>query len=250
MAQLLDDEEDDTAFYKDKYGDAVFNDSNSDFDIEEEESWDELDTDFDEDEAVEDEAAAAEPVDEELKRKRSVYTDPLKMPKKRRTGSSATGRRKGPPTAPGAKREQRLRTAALPTVARKSTRAAAVRKNAEAEERHKKAVSKKTAIKKPRPPPKKLTQAERLRQAVATERLNAQSLMRFEQKEAAKKKTALRKSTFRGPVIRYISRTESTPEGGKQTRNMLQFISCDSFLGQRFQDDRALVGVAQKAPAK
>lgn len=41
-----------------------------------------------------------------------------------------------------------------------------------------------------------------LREAVATERLNAQSLMKFEQKEAAKKKTALRKTTFSGPVIR------------------------------------------------
>ena len=41
---------DDEAFYKEKYGEEVFHDSNSDFDIEEEESWDELDTDFDEDE--------------------------------------------------------------------------------------------------------------------------------------------------------------------------------------------------------
>lgn len=42
--------QDDTAFYKEKYGEEVFNDSNSDFEAEEEESWDELDTDFDEDE--------------------------------------------------------------------------------------------------------------------------------------------------------------------------------------------------------
>lgn len=46
----------------------------------------------------------------------------------------------------------------------------------------------------------------RLREAVQTERDNAQSLMKFEQREAAKKKTALRKTTFGGPVIRYVAR--------------------------------------------
>lgn len=42
--------QDDTTFYKEQYGEAVFHDSNSDFDLDEEESWDELDSDFDEDE--------------------------------------------------------------------------------------------------------------------------------------------------------------------------------------------------------
>ena len=47
-------------------------------------------------------------------------------------------------------------------------------------------------------PEKKLTQAERLREAVKTEYENAQSLLRFQQKEAKAKKTVLRKTTFKG----------------------------------------------------
>lgn len=42
-----------------------------------------------------------------------------------------------------------------------------------------------------------------------------------------------------------MSQTEVTPTGEKQTRNLLQFISCDTFLGQQFHDDRAFVGPAK-----
>jgi hypothetical protein len=110
---------------------------------------------------MEDQGSAAEPAEEELKRKRSVYTDPLKAPKKRRTGNAATGRRKGPPTAPGAKREQRLRVASSPQISRKSSRSSAVKKTEEALERKEKKEKKKPIHKAPRPPAKKLTQAER-----------------------------------------------------------------------------------------
>ena len=68
-------------------------------------------------------------LDDELQRKKSVYTDPLKPAKKRRAGNSATGRRKGPPSAPGAKRERRLRAAEEPVVMRKSSRTSAVRRS-------------------------------------------------------------------------------------------------------------------------
>lgn len=108
--------------------------------------------------------AAAEPVEDELKRKRSVYTDPLKQPKKRKTGSAATGRRKGPPSAPGAKKEQRVRVTELPQTSRKSSRSSAVKKTEEALERQKQKSEereKKSIAKKPRAPVKKLTQAER-----------------------------------------------------------------------------------------
>ena len=83
-----------------------------------------------------------------------------------------------------------------------------VQKTTELEEKlNKKKTMRKSIDKAPKPPEKKMTQAERLREAVQTERLNAQSLMRFEQKEAAKKKKQLRKTTFSGPVIRCVSMT-------------------------------------------
>ena len=60
-------------------------------------------------------------------------------------------------------------------------------------------IKKKSKTRKVRVPEKKMTHAERLREAVKTEYLNAQSLLRFQQKEAKAKKTVLRKTTFKGP---------------------------------------------------
>lgn len=61
MSALLNEEEDEE-FYKQSYGEAVFKEDNSDFEVEEEESWDELDTDFDDDEAEPEQEYATYPL--------------------------------------------------------------------------------------------------------------------------------------------------------------------------------------------
>eukprot|EP00729_Bicosta_minor_P020497 gene20497-9784_t len=202
MAALLNDEEDEE-FYKTTYGDEVFRDSNSDFEVSEEESWDELDTDFDDDE-VEQETQVVEPT-EELKKKRKVYTDPLKNLHKRRkvapAGSKAPARGKATKSTP---RPRSTRSAIQDSAdIRKSSRKGTVTKTKDFEGRAKdrdEHSRRKSITRKPRVPEKKMTQAERLREAVKTEHLNALSLLRFRQKEAKAKKTVLRKTTFKGPT--------------------------------------------------
>eukprot|EP00039_Didymoeca_costata_P008499 m.112831 g.112831 ORF g.112831 m.112831 type:complete len:313 (-) comp14105_c0_seq9:125-1063(-) len=220
MADLLDEEEDEN-FYKEMYGDTVFDDSNSDFDAEAEESWDELDTDFDEEEDEADDAGQEEP-DEELKKKKRVYMDPMKtLTNKRKRGApKGVGIKKA--STPAAKRPK-IVAPAQPVVTRKSTRKATTA----TEEKLAKA---KQPQKRTRAPVKKLTQAERLREAVKTERLNAESLFRFRRKEAEKKKAVLRKTTFKGPVIQYISKTVTTSDGKKECRNYVGITDKDQFL--------------------
>eukprot|EP00041_Stephanoeca_diplocostata_P034921 m.1212448 g.1212448 ORF g.1212448 m.1212448 type:complete len:336 (-) comp24598_c0_seq5:3280-4287(-) len=240
MASLLNDEEDDDDFYKEKYGDSVFHDSNSDFEESAEESWDELDSDFDQDEDQDSDNGAAVEPDEELKRKRNVYIDPLRPSKKQRKGRPPgfKGGRRAPvkTTAAGdggVPRSTRAAAMPPPREPRKSTRSAAVERNKERASRNQSAKAKKRD-RKPKTPPKKLTQAQRLREAVSTERENTQSLLRFEQKLAAKKKATLRKTTFAGPVVRLHSKTETTEDGLKQTRNYMVFTETDLFLGKPF----------------
>ena len=97
-------------------------------------------------------------------------------------------------------------------------------------------------MKKPKVPVKKLTQTERLRQAVKTERENTLSLMRFKQKEASKKKAVLRKTTFSGPVIRYHSKCILREDGVKEAHNFLSFTQTEHFLETYFP------GAAQLKP--
>lgn len=236
MAALLNDEEDEE-FYKTTYGDEVFRDSNSDFEVSEEESWDELDTDFDDDE-VEQETQVVEPT-EELKKKRKVYTDPLKNLHKRRkvapAGSKAPARGKATKSTP---RPRSTRSAIQDSAdIRKSSRKGTVTKTKDFEGRAKdrdEHSRRKSITRKPRVPEKKMTQAERLREAVKTEHLNALSLLRFRQKEAKAKKTVLRKTTFKGPVIRYHTRTNIAEDGTKEAQNFLAFTETSNFLRAYF----------------
>lgn len=57
---------------------------------------------------------------------------------------------------------------------------------------------------------------------------------RFQQKEASKKKAKLRRTTFKGPVLRYHSKTVKLDDGAKEARNFLSFSEADQFLALYF----------------
>lgn len=226
MAAMLDDEEDNENLFTQKFGDDVFDDANSDYEAKDEESWDELDTDFDD--AEEDDTMPADDEDEELKKKRRVYTDPLKPAKKRRQSKSDGPRYARGPRAP----KEPVSYDHLPS--RKSSRKATVEQNKERESRQKAKNMKRPAKKSPIPVVR-MTQAERLREAVHTERENKLSLLKFLQKEEAKKKTAIKNTTYKGPVIRYHSKTVLDANGTKEAKNFIMFCNADdSFMRSYF----------------
>lgn len=234
MAALLDDEEESESLFTTKFGEEIFEEDNSEYEGKDEESWDELDTDFDE--AEEADEAPVDEENDELKKKRRVYLDPLKPAKKRRTNrNDSTSRRPAGPRAPRAPRQ-----VVSPTdgPVRKSSRKAIVELNKEREK--KLTVSKaKAKIVRKAVPKKPMTQTERLRQAVHTERENKLSLLRFQQKEDAKKKSVLKGTTYKGPVIRYHSKTLKNEDGTKESKNYLVFCNInENFLTEYFPGAR------------
>ena len=214
----------------------VFKETNSDFDGEGEESWDELDTDFDEDEA--DDAEAGDEPDEEFQKKRNVYIDPLKPTKRRKVTGAARKRAPRAKTVSAggstAARSNRATRSSETGIVRKSKRKGAIEKDKERSTRKENDKNKTPTMKKPKVPVRKLTQTERLREAVKTERENMLSLLRFKQREASKKKAVLRKTTFNGPVLRYHSKCIVREDGVKEAHTFLSFTQTENFLETYF----------------
>jgi len=239
MAALLNDEEEaDAGMYKDKFGADVFEEENSDYEAKDEESWDELDTDFDEDEADGDDGPAEEE-DEELKKKRKVYTDPLRPTKKRKAINPMAGRRANPQ----AKRPPRAKVVVdLDGPVRKSSRRSMVESSVVRDEKNRVSAKKKAANpRRPATPVVKLTQRDRLRAAVHTERENQLSLLKFQQKQDAQKKKTLKNTTYKGPVIRYHSKTVPNADGTKEAHNFMVFCDAsDDYIAKYFPGARPL----------
>ena len=74
----------------------------------------------------------------------------------------------------------------------------------------------------------KLTQLDRLRQAVITERENTESLKRFQEREDLKKRKRQKQTREPGPTVRFSSVGVRTADGQRETRNYLHFSHVES----------------------
>eukprot|EP00048_Salpingoeca_helianthica_P004297 m.75525 g.75525 ORF g.75525 m.75525 type:complete len:487 (-) comp13136_c2_seq2:259-1719(-) len=245
MNALLEQEDQDDDFYRTTYGEDIFNESNSEFHSsdEEDESGDACDSDFltDDDEPAEADAGAgaAEAEAQETKaKKKNVYVDPLKKQKKSKKSSASTAR--------SVLKELETSKGYMPkstATQRKSARS----NTAEAQEKRARRVE---LVKKPakvraevtRVVVPRMTMEQRLAEALETEKYNLETLNKYRVLEAEKKKTVLRKSTYSGHIITYLSTTR-TEDGAKVARNYLTFSDSKHFIRRHFP------GAAIKKPA-
>ncbi|XP_068624280.1 vacuolar protein sorting-associated protein 72 homolog [Battus philenor] len=222
MAKLLDEEEDDD-FYKTTYGGFQEAEEDGDY-VEEKETEDVVDSDFDIDEN--DEPASDQEGDEE-KQKRKVNTKAYKDPNRKRK-NAAEKRKKVIKVKKPKEFKPKEMTPTLTekidisfldkSTERKSIRQSTAVKSAETQQR----IKIRSALKRRKPrrvEERVLTQEELLEEALITEKENLKSLERFEQNELERKKVRPTKKTITGPVIRYHSFavpiplvTEVTPE--------------------------------------
>ncbi|GMF30600.1 unnamed protein product [Phytophthora lilii] len=174
------------------------------------EAGDIVDSDFDDEEAPDDEVHDAEEDEKPTRRKRSAnssgrYKEPIQpRPTKRRAVPSAT---KAPVAVP-APATPIIFEYVTPTVrsstARKSSESSEMRRRASHEAAKLAAKNKKPAVEKTG---NRLTQAQLLAEAVRTEVENTQSLQRLEQLEEEKKAESVApKAPFTGSMVRYYSR--------------------------------------------
>ena len=63
-----------------------------------------------------------------------------------------------------------------------------------------------------------------------TEKINIESLNKYQIMEAEKKKAVLRKTAYGGPIISYHSTTISNEDGTKESRNFLTFSDTANFF--------------------
>ncbi|XP_013173767.1 PREDICTED: vacuolar protein sorting-associated protein 72 homolog [Papilio xuthus] len=206
MAKLLDEEEEDE-FYKTTYGGFQEAEEDNDY-VEEKETEDVVDSDFDIDENDE----PTSDHDDEEKQKRKVNAKAYKDPNRKRKGVAEKTKRvvKKPKehkikeettTVPVEKVDKSIID---PSIERKSIRQSTAVKSAETQQRIK--IRSELKKKKPKKVEERvLTQEELLEEALITEKENLKSLERFEQNELERKKVRPTKKTITGPVIRYHS---------------------------------------------
>ncbi|KAG7392228.1 hypothetical protein PHYBOEH_006449 [Phytophthora boehmeriae] len=187
------------------WGQAAWQDDGEDDDYSTEaEEEDIVDSDFDQEEAPDEEVHDAEEEDEPTRRKRPAagrYKEPIQpRPAKKVAVAAATKS----PIATAAPIFQYVAPTVRSSTARKSSESSEMRRRASTEAaklaaKHKKPTVEKTG--------NTLTQAQLLAEAVRTEVENIQSLQRLEQLEEEKKaESAAPKAPFTGSMVRYYSR--------------------------------------------
>ncbi|XP_041355699.1 vacuolar protein sorting-associated protein 72 homolog [Gigantopelta aegis] len=202
MSRLLEDDDEDD-FYKTTYG--GFNEEEEDKDYESEDlPSDTVDSDFDIDEH--DEARSdVENGDEPKRKKRGIDTKAYKEPISKEPPKEKTVVKKKP-------KLDKSPVQIYHFTERKSKRQSTQMKTEQAarnqkEREHKMKMMREIASRKNVSSVRRLTQAELLKEAKHTEKLNQQSLEDFRKLELEKKKTRVTKQVYRGPVIRYHSVT-------------------------------------------
>ncbi|XP_013142226.1 PREDICTED: vacuolar protein sorting-associated protein 72 homolog [Papilio polytes] len=206
MAKLLNEEEEDD-FYKTTYGGFQEGEEDNDY-VEEKETEDVVDSDFDIDENDE---PTSEHDDEETK-KRKVDTKAYKDPNRKRKGAEQKVKKVIKKPKEHKVKEKTITTSVEKvdksiidlSIERKSIRQSTAVKSAETQQRIK--IRSELKKKKPKKVEERvLTQEELLEEALITEKENLKSLERFEQNELERKKVRPIKKTITGPVIRYHS---------------------------------------------
>ncbi|GMF16644.1 unnamed protein product [Phytophthora fragariaefolia] len=168
-----------------------------------------VDSDFDAEEAPDDEVHDAEEDEQPTRRKRSAassgrYKEPIQPRPAKRKAVAAVSKPPAAVPAPATPVFEYVAPTVRSSTARKSSESSEMRRRASHEAaklaaKHKKPVVEKTG--------NRLTQAQLLAEAVRTEVENTQSLQRLEQLEEEKKAESVApKAPFTGRVVRYYSR--------------------------------------------
>ncbi|XP_046967162.1 vacuolar protein sorting-associated protein 72 homolog [Vanessa cardui] len=203
MAKLLDEEEEDD-FYKTTYGGFQEVEEDRDY-IQEKETEDVVDSDFDIDEN--DDPVSDHETDVKEKRKVNTkgYKDPNRKKKLEKTKKVITKKTKEPKPKDDSEKTEKVEKSFFDTsIERKSIRQSTAVKSAETQQRIK--IRSELKKKKPKKVEERvLTQEELLEEALITEKENLKSLERFEQSELERKKIRPIKKSITGPVIRYHS---------------------------------------------
>uniref|UniRef100_UPI00398F8621 vacuolar protein sorting-associated protein 72 homolog isoform X2 n=1 Tax=Pristiophorus japonicus TaxID=55135 RepID=UPI00398F8621 len=208
LSRLLDAEEEDD-FYKTTYGGFQEESGDDEYNTDQSESEDEVDSDFDIDEGDE---PPSDQEDDEPKRKRRVITKVYKEPVK---SARPKAKAKKPPATPSGfeKLKEEKGDIADPQdefgeCGRKSVRQSTTEHTRltylRVQERQ---VQPRRLRKAPHAETRQLTQDELLAEAKITEEINLRALENYERLEADKKKQVLKKRKCVGPTIRYHSVT-------------------------------------------
>ena len=217
MASLLNSEEADD-FYKDKYGGFDEEENDQEFAYQSPVE-DEVDSDFSIDENDEPKSDVEDDGDKarrSVKRGLGVQTKAYKEPKRNKDGSKVAPRKnytaedQRPP-----KPRPQIKAVLLTEYGRKYTRASTVNKTAETAKRQKERIAKAKKLLRKRAKAgggsrklgRELTQEEKLHEAEETEKLNLESLKKYEQMELENKRRAVRLTNrvVKGACIRYRS---------------------------------------------
>ena len=203
-------------FYKEQYGGFEEEENDKEFAYQSpNEDHDEVDSDFSIDENDEPKSDLEDEDGKSSKAKRAhgVQTKAYKEPKRNKDGSIVKKvMSKGTAISKPNKPRPQIKAVLLTEFGRKFTRASTVSKTAETAKRQKERIAKaKKLLKKKAKTTKKvereLTQEEILEESKDTEKLNLESLKKYEQMELENKRKAVRntKRTVQGPYIRYRS---------------------------------------------
>ena len=211
MSRVLEEELDEDDFYKTTYGGFNEEEEDGDFEHEMEDSADEVDSDFDrsEDDEIKSEE---EDVDKPKPRKKGIITKAYKEPatkKQTKTPSSTISSRSGTRITVENKSKKRTLDSSLDCPMRKSSRKSTatnslmtIMRQKEREETDKK---KKEVAKKAVTGVRRLTQEELMKLAEKTEKKNLKSLEKYQRLEANRKKVSVKKKTFDGPTVTFLS---------------------------------------------
>ena len=222
MSRVLEGELDEDDFYTTTYGGFNEEDEDGDFEHEMEDSADEVDSDFDrsEDDEIKSEE---EDVDKPKPRKKGIITKAYKEPATRKQTKAASGTsipNSSTQSSADSKSKKRNLESSFDGPMRKSSRKSTatnslmtIMRQKEREESDKK---KKEVGKKPVTGVRRLTQEELLKLAEKTEKKNLKSLEKYQRLEANRKKVTVKRKTFDGPTVTFLSTVvpveDSTPD--------------------------------------
>lgn len=266
MSKVLEEELEEDDFYKTTYGGFEEEEEDGDFDSEQEDSADEVDSDFDNPEEEDDDQEVKASDDEKPKRKRGINTKAYKEPnpkrgvaaslsaaKKPRTesvpkqnekgsdeddnndGSIDTQNEKTPkPNKLDAKSIEQVRKSSRHSTAKNSLLTHIRKKEREEENKKKKGMPKKQTI-----GVRRLTQEELMAEAEKTERKNVKSLENYLRLEESRKKSMNlnKRSCLEGvATIRSVSLTMRDPDVNAATQAAV--AECADGKTATVKDDR------------
>ncbi|KAE9315558.1 hypothetical protein PR003_g18956 [Phytophthora rubi] len=192
------------------WGQAAWQEGGEDEDYSTEaEEEDIVDSDFDQEEAPDDEVHDAEEDEQPTRRKRSAtssgrYKEPIQPRPAERKAVAAVNKPPAAAVAPTTFVYEYVAPTVRSSTARKSSESSELRRRASHEAAKLAAKNKRPAVEKT---DNRLTQAQLLAEAVRTEVENTQSLQRLEQLEEEKKAESVApKAPFTGSMVRYYSR--------------------------------------------